>query len=75
MTSLWWQLRRPNYEHFQQRGGKSIALHKRINKFLRLLALVFAVVAVRKYGIDEIRNQLIIFAATRAQQVRKLLSR
>ena len=75
LTELSYRLRAPVYEHFQQRGGSSIAIAKRIRKILRLVALVAAVLAVRKYGYDELRNQAIIFGATRAAQLRKLLSR
>jgi len=75
LFELSWRLRKPQYEHFQQRGGSSIALAKRVKKIVRLLALIAAVVYVRKVGIDEVRNNAIIFAAQRYAQLRRLISR
>ena len=48
---------------------------KRVKKIVRLLALIAAVVYVRKVGIDEVRNNAIIFAAQRYAQLRRLISR
>ena len=76
LTEFWWRTRRPNFEHYQQRGGsRSVALVKRIRKTLRLVALVASLVVLRRYGYQRVRARLVAAISARLTQARKLVGR
>ena len=76
LTEFWWRTRRPNFEHYYQRGGtRSVALVKRIRKTLRLVALVASIVVLRRYGYQRVRAELVAFASARLTQARQLVGR